>query len=457
MKHSNEAALVRSVFVLALSSLIIAGCGKTPALATGSVPTIPAPTPAATALPSPVPGTLYVDPASDRGPVSPYLFGSNYGPWNAVPFSMLQSAFDSGVTILRFPAGSWGDQNDIQPYQVDTFMGILQKMGATALINVRLENGTPGQAAQLVRYVNIDKKYNVRYWAIGNEPTLYGGGYDTLQFNKDWRAIALAMKAVDPSIKLVGPELHQFTDQPAQNPRDSAGRDWMTEFLKANGDLVDIVSFHRYPFPLSNSAPPATIAELRQNVVQWDKIFTYLHGLIRQTTGRDLPMAVTEFNSHYNKVTNGEATPDSQYNAIWLADVLGRMIRSHVFIADQWMLASQGDQDGWGLITSGKLRPSYYVYQMYKLFGSEQVYSSSDDPDLSIYAAKRPDGTLTVIVINLSLVAKTKPLGIEGRPAVQAEAWLFDSMHKAEDIGVVNLSNGLTISPESMTLFTIRP
>ena len=29
----------------------------------------------------------------------------------------------------------------------------------------------PEQAAELVRYVNIEKKYGVEYWAIGNEPT----------------------------------------------------------------------------------------------------------------------------------------------------------------------------------------------------------------------------------------------------------------------------------------------
>ena len=105
-------------------------------------------------------------------------------------------------------------------------MGILNKVNANAMINVRLENGTPQQAAQLVQYVNIGKKYNVRYWAIGNEPSLYAAdlksNYDTVQFNKDWRAFALAMKAVDPSIQLIGPEIHQFTDQPNQNPKDSS-------------------------------------------------------------------------------------------------------------------------------------------------------------------------------------------------------------------------------------------
>jgi alpha-L-arabinofuranosidase len=103
-----------------------------------------------------------------------------------------------------------------------------------------------------VRYANIEKEYGIQYWAIGNEPTLFAAAlqeeYDTERFNREWREFALAMKAVDENILLVGPELHQFSANAAGNPKDSSGRDWMIEFLKANGDLVDIVSFHRYPF-----------------------------------------------------------------------------------------------------------------------------------------------------------------------------------------------------------------
>jgi alpha-L-arabinofuranosidase len=50
------------------------------------------------------------------------------------------------------------------------------------------------------------------------------------------------------------------------------------------------------------------------------------------------------------------------------------------------------------------------------------VYSSSDDPELSIYAARREDGTLTAFVINLSLEEKTKAIRIGGQKQIQAEA-----------------------------------
>jgi hypothetical protein len=45
-------------------------------------------------------------------------------------------------------------------------------------------------------------------------------------------AIAEAMKAVDPTIKLMGPELHQWGASLNTTLKDSSGRDWMVEFLK---------------------------------------------------------------------------------------------------------------------------------------------------------------------------------------------------------------------------------
>jgi hypothetical protein len=332
---------------------------------------------------------------------------------------------------------------------------------------VRLKGGTADKAAALVHYANIEKGYGVRYWSIGNEPDLYASsvqqGYDSARFDQEWRAWALAMKAVDPGIQLVGPEFHQFsfkegdTNYSASDAQDSAGHNWLDEFLNANGDLVDIVSFHRYPYPVSMFSAPASIEDLRKNSADWDKYFAALRAHIRATIGRELPIAITEFSSHYNKAIGGEATPDTNYHAIWMADVLGRMVRENVFMADYWLLASSGDGGATGLIGAWNVRPSYYVYQMYKMFGSRQVYSASDDPNLSVYAAQRPDGTLTVVIINLSLETRTKPLRIENQSQVEAEAWLLDPTHKAEDLGLQRLTGSLNIPPQSMTLYVLKP
>jgi hypothetical protein len=325
-----------------------------------AVPT-PMPTPAAAN-----PGSLLVDTALPAGTVSPYLFGSNYGPWIAVPVEMLPAAYDSGVQAIRFPGGEWGDQNDLKSYHIDPFMDFVEQVGAIPTISVRLLQGTAEQAAALVRYINVEKEYGVVYWAIGNEPTLYAGhlraggqadDYETEQFNREWREFALAMKAVDPTIKLIGPEVHQFNDDPNYNPKDSAGRDWMIEFLQANGDMVDVVSFHRYPFP-QNVQENATIADLRQHIPEWDRTIPYLRGLIQEYTGRDLPIAITEVNTHYSRAVGTEASPDSHFNAIWLAEMFGRLMYQDVFMVNHWMLTSSGGSGGWGIIGRGEVRPS---------------------------------------------------------------------------------------------------
>ena len=220
--------------------------------------------------------------------------------------------------------------------------------------------------------------------------------------------------------------------------------------------MVDIVSFHRYPFPSSRASGPPSIDELRQNAQEWDKIILHARELIHEHTGRDLPIAVTEFNSAYDKSVGGEATPDSHYNAIWLADVLGRMIRNDVFMANEWALAATGRAGGLGLVGTLDLYPAYYTYQMYKKFGNELVYSSSDDQDLSVYAAQREDGALTIMVINLSLEERTKAIQIAGQSPVNAETWLFDPEHKVENLGMLALSGPITFPPQSITLYIIQ-
>ena len=455
--------------IIVLVSMLSACAPSAPTLSSITPPVTAVPTqtlpPTPTLIPTPVPDTLFVDPSQSCGPISPLVYGSNYGPWLTVPFYMLPQAYESGITILRFPAGAWGDHNNVTPLQIDQFMDFANKVGAAAIFHVRLLDGTLEQAAEMVRYTNVEKKYNVRYWSIGNEPTLFdaelknrGESYDIERFNKEWRTFAEAIKKVDPTIQLVGAEINQFSFDPSPDATTNFGprdEEWFIEFLKANGDLVDVVSFHRYPFPRSRTSGPPSIDELRQNAQEWDKIIIHARELIHQYTGRDLPLAVTEFNSAYDKSVGGEATPDSHYNAIWLADVLGRMIKNDVFMANEWALTAKGGFGGLGLVGALDVYPAYYTYQLYKKFGNELIYSSSDDPDLTVYAARNEDGALTILVINLSSEQKTKPLQIEGQTSVSADVWLFDQTHKAENVGMTELSGTITVPPQSINLYIV--
>ena len=232
----------------------------------------------------------------------------------------------------------------------------------------------------------------------------------------------------------------------------------MIEFLKANGDLVDVVTFHRYPFPRSND-DNVTIADLRQHSQEWAKTIPYLRSLIEQYTGRDIPIAITEVNTHYNQAVGREATPDSHYNAIWVSEMFGQLMMQDVFMVNHWMLTSKGGQGGWGLIGPSELRPSYHVYQLYRQFGDELVHAASGVEDVSVFAAARPDGTLTIIINNLADTEKQATLQVQGAVPAQAELWRLDQTQSPESASLFTFPTDglLTLPAQSISLFIISP
>lgn len=61
-------------------------------------------------------------------------------------------------------------------------------------------------AAEWVRYANITKGYGIKFWCIGNESwgsADYNGNVSPTQYATDIVAYATAMKAIDPSIKII--------------------------------------------------------------------------------------------------------------------------------------------------------------------------------------------------------------------------------------------------------------
>ena len=427
-------------------------------------PRQPAPLPTFTPRPTPVPGVLFVDPDQTLGEISPLVYGANYGPWVSLRPETLPLAEEMGLTVLRWPGGEWGDKNDIQPYQLDTFVALARKLGAEPYINVRLPDSSPEQAAALVRYANVEKGYHIRFWGIGNEPSLYQGkkgweAWDTAYYNEQWPRFAQAMREVDPTIRILGPEIHQYTGNPATDPKDSQGRDWMTEFLKANGDQVDIVAIHRYPFP-RQPGQPTTVEELLGNPPEWDRIIPNLRRAIRQHVGQDLPIAVTEINSDWTHAIQGEATPDSFANAIWWADVLGRMIQNKVDMVTYFILVTRDEQGGYGLLEGYGPRPTYHVYQLYRRFGSQLVYASSGDPDVGLYAATSPDGPLTILAVNRSGEEKRLPLWLQNfNSDGPAQRWRLDQENGFQRLAPRRIEAGdeLLLPPRSASLYALTP
>ncbi len=394
---------------------------------------VPLSIPTLTPSPTPEPGKLVVDVTQRENVINPLVFGSNAGPWQTITSADINSIKAAGFTILRYPGGNYVDENAPSRTDLDAFIEMCREVGAEPMVQVKLVNATAKSAAEMVTYANITQGYGIRYWSIGNEPSLYLQNrgiqvYDTELFNQQWREFAVAMKAVDPSILLLGPETHQYTGKSNEAILDLHSRDWMREFLIANGDLVDIVAFHRYPF---GSFDPSKTALLRSSE-EWDFILPNLKQLIIATTGREIPIAVTEVNSNWSNRSRGETTPDALVNAIWWADALGRMMKHDVSIVNQFALDGTG---GWALFSAQEPRPSYYVYLLYRDFGSQLVASTSGIDLVSVIAALDDSGNLTLVIVNRNPKAVPIPMELRGFKAGGSDRWvLLDEEHMAEEI-----------------------
>src|SRR5688572_9115080 len=103
---------MKRVFLIVLSIVVLlSACGPTP-------------------LPTPIAEQLFVDPGTSLGPISPYLYGTNYGPMHAVVLDVLPLAESGGFTALRFPGGRWTDTVDMQTFQIDQFIAFTEQLGA---------------------------------------------------------------------------------------------------------------------------------------------------------------------------------------------------------------------------------------------------------------------------------------------------------------------------------------
>ena len=83
---------------------------------------------------------------------------------------------------------------------------------------------------------------------------------------------------------------------------------------------------------------------------------------------------------------------------------------------------------------------------------------SSDTPGLTIYAARREDGTLTLMIVNLDDVEQSPTLSLLNfAPDGAAEVWRLDAEHNAEQLDSAEIGDGttLTLPAQSVTLLVI--
>ncbi len=376
------------------------------------------------------PGTLWLDNAS-------LMPEKTIGGWREDVVKALRELKPGiirfGGSSVEYPNFEWttliGDPDHRKPFRawgglqnpaagMEEIVQLIQSVGAEPLMCVRFNGKTPQDAADEVEYFNgasstkmgamrerngHPEPYKIKYWQIGNEVA-------SPEYDAKLADFCKAMKAVDPSIKLI-------SSFPSANAIEKAR------------DLLDYVAPHHYTTDLNWEA----------------KNFGEIRELLKQhAPGKSIHVAVTEWNT-----TAGDAGPKRAMlwtlgNALACAQYHNLMHRNCdlVEIANRSNLTNSFCS---GIIQCNRSTlyktPTYYAQQLYsELAGRTPLKVESNGP-LDLSATIAADGkTVTLFAVNdtaneVQAVLKLPELHKDGEPI---DLWRLEDREDAGEPDVTN-------------------
>lgn len=474
---------------------------------------------------------IVIDPTTAL-PFDRRLLGTNVPAW-LNPYRLdnetfIQRTADLGLSLLRMPGGSWsnayawadceaGGDGCYWPWAAkpSDFLRFARAVNAEIIWTVSI-NGSAQEAAALVAFFNgtvddermigIDVRgrdwktvghwarlraeagnpdpFPVRYWEVGNE--VYGAKRDVGPNCSEWgwedvwtcdpdeylrgaivNGIAYdgyltfyeAMKAVDPTIQIgaVGVE------------KPDEWSDWGNRVIAGAGDRLDFYVVHYYPY----FQPPENPAgALQQPQRGWATITAGLRSAFERHLGRQVPIAVTEYNMISFQDADNSQLMRRAVNLLFVADTIGQMAVHGVAIANQWDLANgrAANDTDYGLLHADTFEPhpQYYALMLWSRFGDELLTTKTTlDPvtTLSVYAGRHTDGRLSVLAINKTAQSITGSVGLPAGNwqvqvmVVSASDLLAETVSFArEETPTAHRSDRpYTFPPYSVTLLTFLP
>ena len=333
-------------------------------------------------------------------------------------------------TVMRV-GGYNNDANSQNPFDdaaFDTAVAYARAIGAQPIIQVPLladidgKPPTPATAAGMVTYGNVTKSYGLKYFSIGNEPDLYASqglvadptqpaipGFTAADYCTTARAYVTAMKAVDPTIQIVGPDLSW------KYIAGSGANDWLTPILTNCGDLFDVIAIHRYPF----EAQQAALSAAAGDAASFRSVIGSVRGILQATGQGAKPLALTEMNVVYDATFCVlDASPGTVGSALWLADGLGTANELGLWTSAVWDIS---DDDGYALGLIGPApvhtpRPQYYAYALFaEHFGPTLVDVTSAPAGVHAFASRnQADDTTQIILVNWNQAAAPLAFSVAG-------------------------------------------
>ena len=319
---------------------------------------------------------------------------------------------DSKAQIIRF-GGIAPDRERPTNFQYIKMIDSVRAKGMEPVIQVSYHNGkfSAQQAADVVQYINVTKGKNIKYWIIGNEPDLEYSFTSASQVAGYIKPFASAMKSVDPSILIIGPETAWFNEgiinglTTPNGANDITGRD-------ANGRYyVDIISFHTYPFNGTQNRDQV-ITELSKSGGLQDKL-DYLNGRIAscntahsRSGNAALKTAVTEMNIGYKNASSDNVNgvgASSFIGGQFIAEMFGVGLKKGVSMMNIWsVIEGNGEELNIGYLdrTTGAKKSSYYHFKlMAENFRGNYVNGTTNNAKVKVFGSKS-NNLIQVLIMN---------------------------------------------------------
>ena len=445
--------------------------------------------------------TLTVDAAKDvhafnptmRGvamQTSSWIWGNIADPASPRRAALLEAASLIMPGVIRFAGGLWSNRtgwdranvapvdgdwtytaagtgtrydylHSYKPAMIDSYAAFAAELDAETIIQVNICDNNPAMWADLVRYTNVEHDYDFMYWELGDKIDA-NECLSEFQYAERFATYSAALKAVDPTIKILGP-----------SPGSPSRSRWLDTILGHPTAAPDVLSFQWYQ-----------LTDWSSNEYAWEYQVGSVDALLNYNTRAgagcwigfacDRPTVdpqdtdylryrraiAATVNDYYLRTFDaafpGAETaitgyvphaysPENPVNgnhiaAIWMADVMARWAYNGLDIMVYNDLESGATRKGLstGLIgidgqTDLDVRATYLTQWMYaQHFGDVMVQSQTSDPlnNVVIWASRDSTdaGVLKLMLINLGGERARAGLSLKGFVPSSAEAYTLSSV-----------------------------
>jgi PKD repeat protein len=316
--------------------------------------------------------------------ISPRLFGQNAWMPDTIGTTFYNGKLhrnwtpiqESGCATIRF-GGIGADKHMPTNYQYIRMIDSVRAKGMEPVIQVPFNDWmyTASQAAAIVQYINVTKAKNIKYWVIGNEPNLGYGYTSAAQIAAYIRPFSSAMKAVDPSILIIGPELAWFHQSIIDGLTSPGGADDITGRDGNNRYYIDVFSYHTYPF--NGSQVRADVLTkltssngLKDNLIYLNNRIAACNTYHSRTGTAAIKTAITEMNINWQNPSTDNVSgvgASSFVGGQFVAEMFSLAMKYSVDMIHLWSVIEGNSETlniGYLDRTTWGKKPLYYHFQM---------------------------------------------------------------------------------------------